>query len=187
MRSIVTIALVLSIAGKAAAQPAEPRAAPAPPEEELSESMALGLSIGPTLVAWVGLVATASIDDDNRVALSLGGLAAMAAPSFGHWYAGSPWTRGLALRTAALLPLGLALTRTSACPVTIDRDFSGCGPDRLGQGLAIAAIALYAAGTVDDIVTAPAAVRRHNERLRNLAVVPMVRRDAGGVMLAAQF
>src|ERR1043165_7460450 len=149
MRSIVTIALVLSIAGKAAAQPAEPRAAPAPPEEELSESMALGLSIGPALVAGVGLVATASIDDDNRVALSLGGLTAMAAPSFGHWYAGSPWTRGLALRTAALVPRGLALNRASSCPFHIESFETRCDPDRLGQGLAIAAIALYAAGTVD--------------------------------------
>jgi len=183
----VTIALVLSIAGKAAAQPAEPPAASPPPPEELSESTALGLSIGPTIVAWVAVAATAAFDGDNRVAQSLGGLAVLAAPSFGHWYAGTPWTRGLALRTAALLPLGLALTTAKECPLTWDARGGGCGPDRLGEGLAIAAIAMYAAGTVDDIVTAPAAVRRHNERLRSVAVVPMVRRDAGGVMLAAQF
>ena len=181
------MALVLLIAGRAAAQPAEPPAAPQPPqEEELSETTALGLSIGPTVVAWVALIVTLEVDDDNRVAIPLAGLGILAAPSFGHWYAGSPWTRGLALRTAALLPLGYALTRTRSCPLTLDS--MGCGgPDRLGQGLAIAAMAMYAAGTLDDIIRAPAAVRRHNERLGRVAVVPMVRRDAGGLMLAAQF
>lgn len=188
MRSIVTMALVLAIAGNAAAQPAEPRAAPPPPpEEELSETMALGLSAGPTAVAWVALIATLEVNDDSRVAIALAGLGIMASPSFGHWYAGSPWTRGLALRTAALLPFGIALSRASNCPFNIEDSYRGCGPDRLGQGLAIAAIAMYAVGTLDDILTAPAAVRRHNERLRSIAVVPMVRRDAGGLMLAAQF
>jgi hypothetical protein len=189
MRSIVTMALVLAIAGNAAAQSAEPHAAPPPPpEEELSETMALGLSVGPTVVAWVALIATLEVDDDNRVAIPLAGLGIMAAPSFGHWYAGSPWTRGLAVRTAALLPFGIALSRARNCPFHADVvGIEGCGPDRLGEGLAIAAIALYAAGTLDDIITVPAAVRRHNERLNSVAVVPMVRRNAGGVMLAAQF
>jgi hypothetical protein len=187
MRSIATMALVLSMAGRAAAQSAEPPAPP-PPEEELSETMALGLSIGPTVVAWVAVAATLSVDDDNRVALSLAGLGTLAAPSFGHWYAGTPWTRGLVLRTAALLPFGVALSRARNCPFHADSiGTEGCGPDRLGEGLAIAAIAMYAAGTLDDIVRAPAGVRRHNERLNSVAVVPMVRRDAGGVMLAAQF
>ena len=187
MKAIVTMALVLAIAGRAAAQPTEPRAAPPPPpEEELSETTALGLSIGPTVVAWVALVATLSVDDDSRIAIPFAGLGILA-PSFGHWYAGSSWTRGLALRTAALLPFGIALNRTMSCPLVLETDFRGCGPDRLGQGLVIAAMALYAAGTLDDIITAPAAVRRHNERLRSIAVVPMVRRDAGGLMLAAQF
>src|SRR5678816_4792527 len=104
MRSIVTMALVLSMAGRAAAQSAEPRAASPPPsqEEELSETTALGLSIGPTVVAWVALVATLEVDDDNRVAIPLAGLGILAAPSFGHWYAGSPWTRGLALRLSLI-------------------------------------------------------------------------------------
>ena len=185
MRSIATLVLVLSIAGSAAAQPAEPPAtAPPPPPEELSESMALGLSLGTTLVAWSALFVTAAFDDGNKVAVPVVGIAVLGAPSLGHWYADSPWTRGLALRTGGLLSLGLAMTQTSSCPAVVG---GSCSKNRLGEGLAIAAIALYAAGTVDDIVTVPAAVRRHNARLSGVAVVPMVRRDAGGVMLAAQF
>src|SRR5690349_24765117 len=112
MRSIVTMALVLSIAGRAAAQSAEPATPPLPPEE-LSESMAVGLSLGTTLVSWVALVTTLSVDEHNKIALPITGLAVMAAPSLGHWYAGSPWTRGLALRAAGLLSFGLAASRVS--------------------------------------------------------------------------
>jgi len=42
-------------------------------------------------------------------------------------------------------------------------------------------------GTVDDIVTAPRKARRYNERHRELAVVPVVHRDAGGVALVGRF
>jgi len=87
----------------------------------------------------------------------------------------------------AHLPFGLALTRSVNCPDASGRAGSSCGPDRLGEGLVVAAIGLHLAGTIDDIVTAPGEVRRRNERPRGVAVVPMIRRDAGGLMVAAQF
>src|ERR1043166_3206441 len=173
MKPIAAIVMVLVLASRAAAQPVEPPAAPLPPPEELGERTAVELSVGTTVVAWTALIATTQYHEHNRVALSFLGLAVFAAPGLGQWYAGSAWTRGLALRTAGLLSLGLAASQ----PHEVCADFSSqnCGNNRLANGLVIAAIALYAAGTVDDIITAPAAVRRHNERMHHLAIAPIVR------------
>jgi hypothetical protein len=49
---------------------------------------------------------------------------------------------------------------------------------------------LYALGTLDSILTAPAAVRRHNERIKNLSIVPVIqpgRTGPTGVMLGGRF
>jgi len=67
---------------------AEPPAPP-PLPEELSQATAVGLSVGTTLVAWTALIATASIDGDNHVALPFAGIAVLVAPGLGQWYAGS--------------------------------------------------------------------------------------------------
>jgi len=75
----------------------------------------------------------------------------------------------------ALVPVVIAATSCGECDTS---------------NLGWIALALYAVGTIGDIATAPADVRRHNaERrvLRDLAVAPMILRGAGGIVLGARF
>jgi hypothetical protein len=195
--ALPAVLLALAIAGTAAAQPAmtPPSTSPLPPSawppptmqpgEALSESTAVWLSLGGTVASW-GLIAVASQMDERlggnagNIA-SIGALGTLLAPSFGHWYAGSYFTRGLGMRLAGVgatyLGLGILL--------------SGCEEDCSNAGLAAALLlggaGFYLAGTIDDIATASGKVRRHNERLQNVAIVPMIRSDSGGLALAGRF
>ena len=68
-----------------------------------------------------------------------------------------------------------------------DPEPEDCGDDfrtTKGTVLILAGIAMFAGGTIDDIVTAPGRARRHNESLR---VQPIVRADGGGVAIAGTF
>jgi len=73
-----------------------------------------------------------------------------------------------------------------------DPEPADCGEDfRTAKGttIMIAGMAMFAGGTIDDIVTAPGRARRHNERIRALAVsvTPIVRHDGGGLALVGRF
>jgi len=206
MRSAVPIAvLVLALAGTAAAQPgvtppisAPPQPGMAPPGPlpppplaqpqgvELSETTALLLSLGGTAASWtlVGVAVAMDNQGNSRTAANLAALGLVGtffAPSFGHWYARSFLSRGLGLRAAGVS------TELLAFMVLVVEGVTGQDNSRLAEGVAIAGAALYVAGTVDDIVTAPGSARRYNQRFQNLAVVPMIRPDAGGVMLTGRF
>ncbi len=56
----------------------------------------------------------------------------------------------------------------------------------LGVGFLIGAGALLAAGTIDDLRTAPRAVRRRNQRL-GIGVAPVVIQPTAGVALGGRF
>jgi hypothetical protein len=45
----------------------------------------------------------------------------------------------------------------------------------------------YVGGTIESIATAPAAVRRRNEQIKSLSLVPVIQPDRSGVMLVGQF
>jgi hypothetical protein len=158
---------------------AAPTPAPPPANGERDEGTALLLSLGGTAASWTVLFVAGSIDHGNNAVVPLAGISALLAPSFGHWYAGTPITGWLGLRAAALVPVVYAL--------------GACSDDCNPHGLVWAgylALALYTAGTVGDIATAAGDVRRHNEQrrvLRDLTVTPMLVRNAGGVMLGARF
>jgi hypothetical protein len=198
MRLALTASLILVMAARATAQPgtvvplavpstasapvapAPPAAAPAPAppalDGELSVDTAIMLSVGGTAASWTVLLVAGSIDHGNNFVVPLAGISLVLAPSFGHWYAGTPFTGWFGLRAAALVPVMIAATSCGECDP----------PSSLGW----IALALYAAGTIGDIATAPADVRRHNEKrrmLRDLAVAPMIHRGGGGIVLGARF
>jgi hypothetical protein len=199
MRLALIASLILVTAGRATAQPgtvaplpavpstASSPVAPAPPahapapappasDGELSADTAVTLSVGGTLASWTALLIAGSIDHSDNLGVPLAGIAVVLAPSFGHWYAGTPFTGWFGLRAAALVPVMIAATSCGECDP----------PSSLGW----IALALYAVGTIGDIATAPADVRRHNEErrtLHDLAVVPMLQRGAGGIVLGGRF
>jgi hypothetical protein len=136
---------------------------------------AITLSVGGTAASWIVLLFAGVIDEGNNLVVPLAGISALLAPSFGHWYAGTPFTGWFGLRAAALVPLVMAASSCGECDTS---------------SLSWIALALYAAGTVGDIATTPADVRRHNEErrtLHDLTVAPMIHRGAGGIMLGARF
>jgi hypothetical protein len=195
MRLALIASLLLVMASRAAAQPgtvapppavpstesspgapSPPAAAPAPASPgELSVETAVTLSVGGTAASWTVLLVAGSIDHGNNFVVPLAGISLVLAPSFGHWYAGTPFTGWFGLRAAALVPVMMAATSCGECDTS---------------NLGWIALALYAVGTVGDIATTPADVRRHNEdrgRLRDLAVAPMIHRGGGGIVLGARF
>jgi hypothetical protein len=207
--------LVLATAGIAAAQPAAtaPEAtppatpaplpatpAPAPPvpssldetapaqsvREPVSETAALWIGLGGTLGAWGTVAAGAVLSQQHSSwagpALVVGIGGTLLAPSAGLWYAHAGLSRGLALRVAGVGLEAAALFVATRC----DDECSSSG-SALIEGLAIGGLGVYAAGTIDDIVAAPGEARRYNERIRSLALVPVIRRDVTGVALAARF
>lgn len=127
---------------------------------ELSEGMALGLSLGVTTASWGSLILLGSIADSTSVSeghLLLCALGTFVGPNVGHLYAGKLVTRGLGIRT---LGLGIAvagfLKLASNCESCDDSEYE---PWFWGG------VAVYVAGSIDDIITAPLRARRHNRRL----------------------
>lgn len=194
--ALSAVLLALAIAGTAAAQPAmtPPSMAPLPPSasppptmqqgEALSESTAVWLSLGGTVASW-GLIAVASQMEEGPGSnagniASIGALGTLLAPSFGHWYAHSYFTRGLGMRVAGVGATYLGLGILFSCE-------EECSNTGLAAALLLGGAGFYLAGTIDDIATASGKVRRHNERLRNVAIVPMIRSDSGGLALAGRF
>jgi len=115
VRSIVIAALAVAVAlvsaGTATAQPAAPTTSPAalssptapppaapPAEEPPYQSTALLMSFGGSLGAWTTLLVGANLDHGNNPAVPLGFVATLLAPSFGQWYAGNSFSRGLRTR-----------------------------------------------------------------------------------------
>jgi hypothetical protein len=161
--------------------PVEPTLAPAPARDQRSENVALGLSIGGTAASWAMIGVAVAVDrPDSRAMATLawtGALSAMFTPSFGHWYAGRFATRGLGLR---LVGAGFAtLALLSFIAICEDE----CTPT-LPKALLVTGVGFAVAGTIDDIATAPRAVRRYNQRQHSASIVPVIRRDNSSVGLA---
>ncbi len=192
--AIVTGSILCLLATRASAQPytppaapAEPPPAPVQPGAPKSETTALLLSLGGTLLP-VGLaIGAASSTDSPRTYSWLAVSTVVSAtfgPSIGHWYAGKGATRGLGLRLAggatALLGVGLALAE---CPISFSGD--PCEP---GLGIVLLAIggAVFVGGMVDDVVTAPRRVWRYNQE-RGFGVAPVVTPSSTGLALGGRF
>lgn len=168
----------------------------------LSESTALWWSLGGTIGAY-GLVAlggTLESGNPNSSTAGLvgtvGGLGMFLAPSFGHWYAGKYWTRGLGLRLGSIAVLfgGLILALASdPCPLFGGHDTASCDsgstPDAIAIATVIAAGGMFVWGTIDDIVDAPRRVRRMNAESQGLtlSLAPLRSRDGTGLALVGRW
>lgn len=194
--AITTAALCLAIAGTATAQPGMSSQGPAEPEpvrtaEPLSESLALTLSLGGTLGSVGLMVGAARIGDGSGGMAALmgtaGALGFVLGPSFGHWYAGKYFTRGLVCRLAG----GATMFGALALGIGVGLGAGdGTARDLVGATaviLAITGAGLYIGGTFDDLVMAPSRVRRHNERIKDVAVTPLAVSHGGGLGLTGRF
>lgn len=196
MRLALIASVILVLAGRAAAQPGTvaptpvpsttgspvapvppaPAPPPSPTEGDRDEGTANLLAVGGTLASWSVLLAAASAGHGNNGVVPFAFVSTLLAPTFGHWYAGTPVTGWLGLRIAAVVG-GLVV-------------LEHCEDECNLAPAAYAVPALYAIGTIGDIATTPADVRRHNEErrmLRDLAVAPMIHRGGGGLVLGARF
>jgi hypothetical protein len=175
--------------GTAASPPAVPTAPPAVPTAppvagERSEGVALGLSLGGTIATW-GLLLAVTVGERGDLGSALGYLAGTyLAPTVGHWYAGSIVSRGLGVRT-----LGMAAMIAGYLQGEVGR-CDGCDEDL--TLLFWSGLTIYAAGTIDDIISAPRKVRRHNRRLAarsapGFAIAPIATQHSAGLAIGGCF
>ena len=193
MRRAVALTLAL-LASTAAAQPGATRPQPV---DERDEGTALALSLGGTLGSYAALAFAIAVDSPASGAIgTIGAIGIVAAPTAGHWYAGRIVTRGLGLRAAGLVVLiAGGLADSEGCGLFYsghgDPEPDDCGDNfrtTKGTALMAAGAALFLGGTVDDIITAPGAARRRNERARaTLTLAPLVHHHGGGLALAGTF
>jgi hypothetical protein len=141
---------------------------------QLSEGTALALSLGGTTVAWALMVSAAKDDSEGLAKVAL--LASFLAPSAGHWYRGALLTRGMGVRA-----LGVASFALGLAGIDCEGDCDAV------EAFLYGGLALYAIGTIDDVVTAPLRVRQHNQRLQQLQLAPMVAPGAMGLALGGRF
>jgi hypothetical protein len=202
--------MLLALAGTASAQAgateeppkraptlasAPERPPPKPPHPDArSERVAVALSAGATAASWgltigAGFIGAGDPEASDRAlqvraGLMLTGMAgALIGPGLGHWYGGEGiLTRGLALRAGggAIALLGTAIA-FDQCPLTSASE--SCTPTA-SLAIVAAGIALVAAGTIDDIVTAPRSARRHNRRLE---LAPVATHRSAGLALGGRF
>jgi hypothetical protein len=205
MRALLVIGIIISVtvtAGVASAQPGNTApgswAPPPPPPTtttgpvagEKSPGVALGLSLGGTVLS----IALASADDgsdpDNTLG-TIGGIGVWIAPSFGHWYAGKAWTPGLTARFAGAGAVVIGAVMLIGC---YDSEDNGCEDESGGTGIVLlyGGAAAFVGGVVYDIATAPGQARKYNERLRERstrqwALTPTVSHDHAGLVLGGRF
>ncbi len=202
MRGLAVAFVVLcAVADTVAAQPGNAPVGPPPPAYgplpppppatgplpgERSPGTALALSLGGTIGAYV--LATGSGLAESEGLAATGALGAFLAPSFGHWYAGDPWTDGLTLRLA-----GAGGVMVGALLLLGECGFEGGDCDETpGAVLLYGGAAAYVFGTILDIATAPGAAHKHNARLRERAargwaVAPTFTRDRAGLAIGGRF
>lgn len=171
----IAVVILALAAGTAAAE-----------EKERSERTALALSAGGA-VASAALVTVAIVDNGRHDGLGpIAGVVTLATPSLGQWYAGKAWSRGMTLRVAGGLAMGVGyLALLGKCTTHGDAGDDGCDETRdgilyLGPG-ALAVIA----GVAYDVVTAPRTARRRNQRDRLLTITPQPR--GLGIAIAGRF
>lgn len=146
-----------------------------------SPRTALALSIGTTLAGGAALLA--GVETDNDALGWTGAALVFAGPSTGHVYSHHYLTRGLGVRTAgvAIAVLGFSYA--------VD-DCEGCDAQELGLTLIGVGAAAYAAGTIDDVLTAPGAARRYNRAhhaITDLSVAPVVSPHHTGFAVSGRF
>jgi len=147
-----------------------------------SRSAATLLSLGGTL-APIGMIALGE-RSGNDALVAAGLVSALLAPSAGEIYAGELLTVGMGIRAVGIGALIGGYEVFMNCNWSCSREDSN-----LLIALLTTSIVGYGAGAVYDIVTAQAAVERHNQRIQ-LQIAPMVSTPSGpaaGLSLGGSF
>jgi hypothetical protein len=171
MRRIAVLTFALLVATISAAH------ADTSDSPQKDRNVALGLSIVGSVVG--PLVTIVGAQQHSGTTELVGGGIALLGPTAGEWYAGKPFTRGLAMRGA-----GTAIAFSGAL-------FAGeGGNDTYALGAGITGISLFFLGTVDDIAQAGKATDGWNAR-HHLQVapteLPTAHGRAPGLSLAGTF
>ncbi|HWO22935.1 MAG TPA: hypothetical protein VNO30_29445 [Kofleriaceae bacterium] len=166
---------------------------PHPIGSRRSEGTALLLSLGGTTVSWGLLLGGSRLFEGAAYA---GGIGAVIAPSLGHWYAGTALTRGMGVRLlgTALIFGGAVVGVASFFDQLHDDNDDDNDTDTVvrdsptAKALVISGLVLVAAGTIDDIITAPLRVRRENRaRGWGVGLAPVVTQQSAGFALGGRF
>jgi len=161
-----------------------PAAPPPPAADDKDPNVALGLSLGGTALSIGMFVVGAKTNSDQLVVAGL--LSSAITPSIGEWYAGEYLTWGMGIRAAgaSMAIVGFA---EAFC-------FDDCQGKNQSPGEALFAIGAigYGAGMIYDIVHAPAAAKKHNDRQRAKLMVtpaayPTSTGPVPGVMVGGSF
>lgn len=175
----LTAATLVSLGALAHAQPSAPseRVAPSTPQAK-SPKAAVGLSVLGTVVPLLMIGTAVGLGDgtpEGHMPLYLAGMTGtFIGPSIGHWYAGEVGTAGLLGRGLGAGLIGVGAAMSLNCLGSPD---ASCEPDRAGEVIAVAGIALYAGSTIYDIATAGRAAKRWN--LAHVQVAPTLVGGAG--------
>ena len=133
------------------------------------------LSVGATIGSWAMFYAGLRQDGDNSGQLAMIGLlGTWLGPNLGHWYQGTPVTRGTGIRLIAGLTTFYSVVHC----------IEGCSDEY--PLIALGGFAVYVAATIDDLFDAPRRATRHNEKLK-LGLTPMVTPRSAGIALGGSF
>lgn len=141
-----------------------------------------GLSAAATTTGAV-VLSIAIANDQPRLG-ALGALGFGLGPSLGQWYGGRTWNPGLATRLGGAVVGGAGALLVFGCSDGETGETCNFG----GDGVLLGAAA-YLAGTVYEIVTAPAAARALAKHRARVVVVPMRGNEqiVPGLALASRF
>lgn len=185
MKTNVLVALSLFVAPALAFATPQPASTP---ESGPTPGTALALSLGTTLgaiAAGTGMILGGA--DADSAGVVVGGiglitLGLMLGPSVGHFYVGG--SRQFAIERSMLLVFVLGV---AASELHFDDDPSGSGSSNIPAILGFAAVGGSIALAVYDIVNAPRAARRAQERRAKVTFAPVFAPNMLGAGLIASF
>ena len=153
-----------------------------------SGSIALLLSISGTAISWVAMAGAADRSPSIGV---LGVVGSAVAPSFGNWYAGKFFTRGLAVRLGGMAAFAAGISLLEPINFGWDHNESpeqDSTNENVGGLLLVAGLLGFVIGTVDDIASGPGHVRQRNrEHGYVFGLAPVVTQHSTGLALGGRF
>lgn len=203
---VVFVALALS-AGSAAAGPA-PQDRPVR-NRQLARWLSIGGVIGSAAIAGTGALmveysltggrgynhAYRRLEHDGEILLGIGAGTTVFTPELGEWYAGQFITTGMAFKAVGagfgLISLAVYFGSESGCSDSDNILCTGRTPPNVKATAAVVAVgaAFYLAGSIYDLVDAPAAADRFNARqfILTPTVIPTSNGVGAGLGLSGRF
>jgi hypothetical protein len=171
------IAVVVALSATAHADPPRPE-----PVSESAATWAAAATVGSLMLVGAGL----SSRESGKGPFTIGVIGTFIAPAIGHLRARHYFTRGTALRLVGLMAIytgGKSVLDNQDC-----HDLCGDSDEeaRRGAYIALGGLAVYVAGMVDDLVTAPRVIRDFNAR-HAITVAPVVGQGSTGAAISGRF